>query len=58
MGGMSTPHPLIRFTDELMTLTSDLDQATAADFVRRVYQAGVEAGRRCAEAEATENPSG
>jgi hypothetical protein len=55
---MSTPHPLIRFTDELMTLTSDLDQATAADFVRRVYQAGVEAGRRCAEAEANENPSG
>lgn len=42
---MSTPHPLIRFTNELMTLTSDLDQDTAADFVKRVWQAGVEAGR-------------
>ncbi|MCC9308657.1 hypothetical protein LN042_16475 [Kitasatospora sp. RB6PN24] len=37
-------HWLIRFTDELMTLTSDLTQEKAADFVRRVYQAGHEAG--------------
>ncbi|GAB2716571.1 hypothetical protein [Kitasatospora kifunensis] len=37
-------HWLIRFTDELMTLTSDLTQQQAADFVRRVYVAGHEAG--------------
>jgi hypothetical protein len=36
-------HWLIRFTDELMTLTSDLTQEQAADFVRRVYLAGHEA---------------
>ncbi|WP_181442401.1 hypothetical protein [Streptomyces tateyamensis] len=36
-------HWLIRFTDELMTLTSDLSQDQAADFVRRVYLAGHEA---------------
>ncbi|MFE0462005.1 hypothetical protein ACFW1A_22425 [Kitasatospora sp. NPDC058965] len=36
-------HWLIRFTDELMTLTSDLTQDQAADFVRRVYLAGHEA---------------
>ncbi|MCX4749431.1 hypothetical protein OG455_28640 [Kitasatospora sp. NBC_01287] len=37
-------HWLIRFTDELMTLTDDLTQEQAADFVRRVYIAGHEAG--------------
>lgn len=44
MGGMAhRQHWLIRFTDELMTLTSDLTQDQAADFVRRVYVAGHEA---------------
>jgi hypothetical protein len=51
---MTTGHPLIRFTNELMTLTSDLHQDTAADFVRRVYEAGVEAGRNEAAAEEIE----
>jgi hypothetical protein len=37
--------PIVRFTNELMRLTYDPDQATAADFVRRVYNAGREAGR-------------
>ncbi|MGF1427319.1 hypothetical protein [Kitasatospora sp. LaBMicrA B282] len=37
-------HWLIRFTDELMTMTDDLTQDQAADFVRRVYAAGHEAG--------------
>ncbi|GAA1261740.1 hypothetical protein GCM10009665_59270 [Kitasatospora nipponensis] len=42
---MAHPHHwLIRFTDELMTLTSDLTQEQAAAFVRRVYLAGHEAG--------------
>ncbi len=45
MGGMAhRQHWMIRFTDELMTLTSDLTQEQAADFVRRVYLAGHEAG--------------
>jgi hypothetical protein len=38
-------HPIVRFTNELMRLTDDLDQATAADIVMRVYNAGREAGR-------------
>ncbi|WP_157875873.1 hypothetical protein [Peterkaempfera griseoplana] len=47
---MTAPHPLVRFTNELMTLTGDLDQTTAADFVRRVYEAGrAEGERRAAE---------
>ncbi|MEV6649922.1 hypothetical protein [Streptomyces sp. NPDC051219] len=37
-------NPLIRFTNELMRLTDDLDQVTAADFVLRVYEAGRDAG--------------
>lgn len=45
MEGMAhRQHWLIRFSDELMTLTSDLTQEQAADFVRRVYAAGHEAG--------------
>ncbi|MEY9948966.1 Iap family predicted aminopeptidase [Kitasatospora sp. GAS1066B] len=45
MGAMAhRQHWLIRFTDELMTLTDDLTQEQAADFVRRVYVAGHEAG--------------
>jgi len=39
---MTTPHLLIRYTNELMTLTSDLDQAAAAAFVERVLGAGRE----------------
>jgi hypothetical protein len=38
-------HLIVRFTNELMRLTDDLDQATAADFVSRVYRAGLEEGR-------------
>lgn len=37
--------PIVRFTNELMRLTDDLEQAVAADFVSRVYNAGLEAGR-------------
>ncbi|MEU6342723.1 MULTISPECIES: hypothetical protein [unclassified Streptomyces] len=37
-------NPIIRFTTELMRLTDDLDQATAAEFVQRVYAAGREDG--------------
>ncbi|WP_157536749.1 hypothetical protein [Kitasatospora mediocidica] len=45
-------HWLIRWTDELMSLTEDLTQEQAADFVRRVYAAGHEAGIAEAAAEA------
>jgi hypothetical protein len=45
-------NPIVRFTNELMRLTDDLDQQTAADFVSRVYNAGRDAGR--AEPEPTE----
>ncbi|WP_377267222.1 hypothetical protein [Peterkaempfera sp. SMS 1(5)a] len=43
---MTAPHPLVRFTNELMALTGDLDQTAAADFVRRVYEAGRAEGER------------
>lgn len=46
---MTAPHPLVRFTNELMALTDDLDQAAAAEFVRRVYEAGREEGERRAQ---------
>ncbi|MCP3817581.1 hypothetical protein NLX86_05350 [Streptomyces sp. A3M-1-3] len=39
-------HPLIQFTNELMRLTDNLDQTTAADFVQRVYDAGRETGMK------------
>ncbi|MEV6650985.1 hypothetical protein [Streptomyces sp. NPDC051219] len=39
-------HPLIQFTNELMRLTDNLDESTAADFVQRVYDAGREAGMK------------
>ena len=45
-----TTHRLTHFTDELMRLTDDLDREQAAEFVRKVYEAGREAGRQ----EATE----
>jgi hypothetical protein len=38
-------HPIVRFTNELMRLTDYLDQATATDFITRVYNSGHEAGR-------------
>jgi hypothetical protein len=38
-------HPIVRFTNELMRITNDLDQATAAEFVSHVYKAGFEEGR-------------
>ncbi|MEV4557716.1 hypothetical protein AB0K51_12040 [Kitasatospora sp. NPDC049285] len=44
-----TTHWLIEFTDELMRLTDDLDQEQAAAFVRKVYQAGRDAGLREAD---------
>jgi hypothetical protein len=37
--------PIVRFTNELMRLTDDLEQPAAADFVNRVYNPGLEAGR-------------
>ncbi|WP_169317228.1 hypothetical protein [Actinacidiphila oryziradicis] len=46
-------HPIIPFTNELMQLTDDVGQTTAADFVQRVYNAGREAGA----AEAAADPS-
>ncbi|WP_037577686.1 hypothetical protein [Phaeacidiphilus oryzae] len=39
---MTTPHLKVRFTNELMTLTEDLDQAAAAAFVDKVLAAGRE----------------
>ncbi len=51
--GMTT-HWLITFTDELMRLTDDLDQERAAEFVRKVYEAGRTAGRQ-EEAEGQEH---
>ncbi|MFD9129084.1 hypothetical protein [Kitasatospora sp. NPDC059571] len=41
-----TTHWLIEFTDELMRITDDLDQTRAAEFVRKVYEAGRDAGRQ------------
>lgn len=41
--------PLIRWTNELMTITQDLDQEQAAAFVRQVLDAGRELGRAEAE---------
>jgi hypothetical protein len=37
--------PIVRFTNELMRITDDLEQPTAAEFISRVYNAGREAGR-------------
>jgi len=44
-----TTHWLSEFTDELLRLTDGLDQEQAAAFVRKVYEAGREAGREEAE---------
>ncbi|MBT2387486.1 hypothetical protein [Streptomyces sp. ISL-11] len=38
-------HPVIRLTNELMAV-SDLDQATAGAFVRRVFQEGTHEGEQ------------
>ncbi|GAA4843975.1 hypothetical protein [Kitasatospora terrestris] len=40
-----TTNWLTEFTDELMRLTDGLDRQRAADFVRKVYEAGRKAGR-------------
>ncbi|GHF23687.1 hypothetical protein GCM10010218_00130 [Streptomyces mashuensis] len=42
---MSQPHPVIRFTNELMTVC-DLDQEAAGTFVRTVYQEGMHEGEQ------------
>jgi hypothetical protein len=45
--------PLIRWTNELMAITEDLDQERAAAFVRQVLDAGRQLGR---EEAARESP--
>ncbi|MEY9964220.1 hypothetical protein ABIA33_002262 [Streptacidiphilus sp. MAP12-16] len=34
------PHPATAYTNELLALTNDLEQAAAADFVLRVFDGG------------------
>ncbi|MEZ0070367.1 hypothetical protein ABIA32_006420 [Streptacidiphilus sp. MAP12-20] len=42
------PHPAVAYTNELLAMTNDLDQATASDFVLRVFDGGAYEGRRTA----------
>ncbi|MEY9941163.1 hypothetical protein [Streptacidiphilus sp. MAP5-3] len=37
-------HPTVTYTNELLSLTEDLDRAAASDFVLRVFDSGADHG--------------